>query len=43
MILGTWEHLEGVQSGSAVFRETLQGGHMGRSNLPGGGHMTRVV
>jgi hypothetical protein len=37
--LGTWELMEGVQSGSAVFGETFAG----RSNLPGGGHMTRAV
>jgi hypothetical protein len=35
--LGTWELIEGVRSGSVVFRENFAG----RSNLPGGGHMTR--
>jgi hypothetical protein len=29
--------MEGVQSGSAIFREIFAG----RSNLPGGGHMAR--
>jgi hypothetical protein len=39
--LGTWELLEGVQSGSAIFGEVFAGRSHGRSNLLEGSHMTR--